>query len=102
MNRKQKRIDAELRKNPIVQAAAVARLAVGLKYTDDTDDLNDETYQILTDCLSAMGEAENESLAVTLAEMMADLEEKMEAALVKARLLHPDCAEARESQRKAA
>jgi hypothetical protein len=102
MNKKQKRIDAQLRKNPHVQAAAIAHLTVEVEYTgdeDDEDEFSERSGEALTRCLSLMGFSSSND-AVT--EAILELSTKMRAALIKARLLSRDCAEAWQSQRKAA
>jgi len=102
LTEKQKRIDAELRKNPLVQAAAIAHLAVDVEYTGnegDADEFNERAGEALGRCCSLMGlPISNDVVTDAIMELSA----KMRAALVKARLLRSDCAEAWQSQRKAA
>jgi hypothetical protein len=98
----QRKIDARLRKNPLVQAAAIAHLAVDVEYTgdeDDQDEFNERAGEALARCCSLMGLPSSND-AVT--EAILELSTKMRAALIKARLLSRDCAEAWQSQRKAA
>jgi hypothetical protein len=114
MNKKQKLIDAQLRKNPLVQAAAIAHLAVYLEYTRDEDEDGYEAAEkggeVLARCCSLMGlrsdegklTPKQEALDDAVTDAILELSTKMEAALIKARLLRSDWAEARESQRKAA
>jgi hypothetical protein len=94
-------------KNPHVQAAAVELLAVNLKHADITDEYGEEAGEVLTRCLSQMGlpssdqklTPKQQTLDDAVTEAIQGLCNKMEAALVKARLLR---SERRQSQQKAA
>lgn len=105
MNKKQKLIDAQLRKNPLVQAAAIALAALNTEYPDASDEFAEKAGQVLTRCSSLMGlpseglTPKQQYLDEAVTEAIQELSTKMEAALIKARLLRSDCAE---SQRKAA
>jgi hypothetical protein len=104
----QRKIDTELRKNPFVQAAAIALAALNAEYPDASDEFAEKAGQILARCCSLMGlpseglTPKQQYLDDAVTEAIQELSTKMEAALIKARLLRSDCAEAQESQRKAA
>ncbi|HXM95755.1 MAG TPA: hypothetical protein VOA64_16135 [Candidatus Dormibacteraeota bacterium] len=86
----------QIKKNPQIQGAAVALLALNLEYPKVTDKWGDKSGQVINDCVSRLGLPDPEVQKLTPRQEARDVAvfeaiwrtaNKMQAALVRARLL---------------
>ena len=92
--------EAQLRTNPLVQAAAAVYMSVDVTYTleEDADVFSDKATQAIADCCAAMGVVENSPLGDVVGDLIRDMSVEMRLALVNAGILRAGCAEAWQAQ----
>jgi hypothetical protein len=92
----------ELFDNPHVQAGAIAHLAVMQRFSSeqsDTDECLDPSTEVDKEILKAMGMALGSVYAFEVLDVVQELAYRMQDALIRARLLAPDCGEKWQKQR---